>query len=77
MLLKEGMYYYLNDCGYTQNPLLAELYEKDYAIGYAERGETIEAVPVSAKLSKNDLPKIQQHIENMTRIRDFIKEKDS
>ena len=74
VLIKDGWFYYLNDCGYTQSPLLANLYTKKYAESYAERGYDTEAHPISKYFNKDSIEKIDQHIENLEAIKTFLEQ---
>jgi len=63
VLKKNGMYYAHNSCGYVSRVLMAELYDKAYAVSYAKRCEEVQAIPVTKLLTGVD--EIQEYIDRM------------
>ena len=63
VLKKSGMYYAHNSCGYVSRVLLAELYDKDYAINYAKNCDEVHAIPITELLTGVD--EVQKYIDRI------------
>ena len=72
VLVKGGVYYAHNNCGYVSRVLLAELYSEDYAKAYASGHEEIQAVPINELLTGAE--EVQEYIDRMEVMRDVMAE---
>lgn len=71
VLIKHGMYYGHNNCGYVGRIEMAEIYNKGYAQDYAEGHDNVIAVPVSDYLNPDSLC---EYVIRMEAMRDALLE---
>ena len=74
VLKKNGMYYAHNSCGYVSRVLMAELYDKDYALKQEKQCEEIQAIPVTELLT--GAKEVQAYINRMQVMVEAMLEKE-
>ena len=63
LIMKRGMYYAHNSCGYTSRVLLAGLYSEKYAKEQATQCDRLTAVEFNSSLIK--LPELNKYLETI------------
>lgn len=72
VIIKNGMYYAHNSCGYVHRVLMAELYtEKEALASENQSGGEIKAVPLTDCLSSSD--EVQEYLDRIIVMRDAMK----
>ena len=73
-LRKNGYYYRHESAGYTESPVEAEIYDKEYALGHAKMHTDVQAVPVN-EVSLN-IEYIDNVLERLIAMKAFINIKE-
>lgn len=74
VLIKGGMFYGHNSCGYVSNVLMAELFDERFAKNQEKSSDgEIRALPVTDFLRDSDY--IQEVIDRLEVMRDLVSEK--
>ncbi len=70
VIKKNGMYYAHNSCGYVSRVIMAELYDKDYAIAQEKMCKELQAIPITDCLMGAE--EVQAYIDRLEVMRDTM-----